>query len=193
VQNLQPPTDNLYKFLALTGVVVAISAVVGPAGMFYNLRVRESDFAAQTAAAKADDSVFRAAEQFEKERRADNAANSALFKQFMAEHPVDTLPADVREPLKQESIRSSQELREINGLGERIVEKAAVADKAYGALEAKRSEIDFLKWTAIVTLGAGVLMLITGVAMAIVGFRLWYLRTQVHQDNILAAEAARVM
>jgi hypothetical protein len=191
MHNLQPPTDNLYKFVALTGVVAALAALLWPTTVFYNLRIREFEFAAHTAAARAEFEVWQGAEinsnaQFQK-----NLESSLLLKQFMVEHPAEGLPADVRELSRQEAIRIDREKRELVAAHDKIVEKAAAADRALGMLESKRQEIGFLKWTATATATVAVVLFIAGVALAAVGFRLWYFRSQVHQDKILAAEAAK--
>lgn len=189
MQNLQPPTDNLYKFVALTGVVLAITALLWPTTIFYSLRLREFEYSAQMAAARADFEVWQGMEAHSDLQLEQNAENKLLLKQFMAEHPAESLPADVRELSKQEVLRVDQEKKDLIAAREKNFDRAAAADKALGALEAKRQEIDFLKWTARATLILAALLLLSGTALAVIGFRLWYYRVQVYQDKILVAEA----
>lgn len=188
MQNFQPPTDNLYKFLALTGVVLTLAGIALPSGMSYSLRIREFDFVAQIAEAKAEYEVWQAAEVRAQARREAYKVEGAKLNQFMAEHPKDSLPADVQVVLRDKALQNDKDTRALFDSLEQITDRAATADKAIGAINASAKEVEFLKWTAVASLWSGGTLLCIGIVLAVSGFTLWYRRTQRFQDQLLVAE-----
>lgn len=160
----QLPTDNLYKFIAIAGLVFVVMGVVVPLQL-------------QNQIDRDHLPVARAVERM-------TAATTELRREVEAEwdalaHASTTQPSSRPYP----SPTSTQSSTSTDRMHQLRVE----ADEAMNLVNSYR--VGFRNATRIV--GAAVIGGVVGIAMMIFGFARWYQRVQKYQDIILAAEAAK--
>ena len=148
------PTDNLYKFISLSGLVLLVTAIIVP------LRIQ--------------DEIDRDSPRIEV--ILSTKANLAVLRWNQAAPPPDTLKTE--EAI--EKWRASQKTRQME-LEDRL-RKLEVSGAEYeefcSAMQIKR------RWVII-----SYVIGIVGVALMGLGFTLWYIRLQQHQDKIVLNQA----
>lgn len=190
----QLPTDNLYKFMALTGAVLTVFSVVGPFLYEDELVARLSQVNEQIAIAKADMKVD-GEEQRWREMEYESLTNES---KYLAEIE------DALRKLRRSGKEITEAAREASRHRERLTyevipahnEKRWQAERRLAVAAAKvetafrRSEL-LGDRIAAVFLGATI-GISFGIVLSFAGFALWFIRVQRHQDAILKNEAKNV-
>lgn len=186
----QFPLDSLYKFLALSGVVLLVTSIIVPLRLFYDLRIRELQFAIESAEGKAKYESWIAAEIRLQKRYEKHEINTEWLRQFIEKNPHQTAPEDMKKFQSEFAKGLDQDSSNFDSEAAKNIERAAQADAAIASVKAKVKELDFLKWTANASLILFGLLFLVSAGMTWRGFWLWQTRVQNHQDAILAADAA---
>jgi hypothetical protein len=156
-----PPTDNLYKFVALSGLILLLFVPVYYGGSY-------RDAARQSYAAETEFNVI------DQERR---FLAQEIFALYGGSKPPGELTEVEREALLKKSGEWQQKyrdwwLRDIRAKG-------------------LRRTIELLDQELRILRGVLALSLVVGSVFSLLGFRLWYQRVQRHQDLLLLSESKR--
>ena len=171
-----PPTDSLYKFVALLGAIILVVSIVGP----YLL---SRDMEAQIDQISLKDSTLNIAIDYT-ERRIENLKeiiHNSILRQNGQYKP---------DPNKLEIEYSPEEIKHLE---EQIVEltKSSRMDAAEVELMAEKNHRLFSELKTIMLCAFGAAL--WGVVMMFYGFRNWYYRIQRYQDRLLEADALRIL
>ena len=180
-----PPTDNLYKFLAVSGVVLVIAGFYFPPVFF---RQTGMEYLEQLRGSK----ELEVREEFAKER-------------------LDTLTLREQQTLDEKNklqkrldgLKSPSNSTEINKLEDQVKEDnreiQSIADSAYELrlnLALRRAQINYEETVGVnqrrisrLVLLIGWVMGLVGAATAIIGFRRWYRRLQMFQDRLVSKQS----
>jgi hypothetical protein len=183
---LTPPTDNLYKFVALSGVALFIVGLAGPWTALSNVKgeafKRETEFAVFKAES---DALVRTTTELTK-----RAEDLAAEVDRLNAKPGDSLPTWLwLEPVpRTEDVQTryraiTQERETIVRRRDELLTRAA---RLLAEVEGVRRSID----DAQVLVLAGAALALFGAGLAIWGFRRWYYRVQRYLDLQLAREFA---
>lgn len=181
----QPPTDNLYKFMAVGGIVLIVAGVLGPpvffqqTGMEYLAQLRGSE-------------ELRVQEKFTNEQ-----LETLKLREQQAKDQKDKLQKRL-EALK--APPNSSEVEKLEGrIKEANHEIESIADSAHDLslnLELKRAQTNYEETVSVNRLAMSRLFVlvgwvagIVGAGISIIGFRRWYKRLQKFQDQVVAKEA----
>ena len=210
---LTPPTDNLYKFLAIAGIAVALSA-----GFFENRQLAqitensnqvEGERATQQMIREIDDvEIKREQESYESRMKSNDQRLNDLQKEQAQLNAVQEKVAGKASEVdksdykqqseaftaKAERLRSDvEQMRSTNGVdaeAENMFKTVRAEVIAMAAIAGKNAvTIELLEQFKVDRKfydGA----ILTGICIAAYGFLLWYLKVQRYQDRILVAEAA---
>ena len=180
-----PPTDNLYKFMALSGIVLILAGVIVPpvffqqTGMEYLAQLRSSD-------------ELGVQEKFVKER-----LDTLKSREQQASSEKDKLQQRL------DKLKPTSNSTEADRLEARIKEAnheiESIADSAYELrlnLELKRAQFKYEETVSLNRLRTsrqfvlvGWVLGLVGVFLSFVGFRRWYKRLQKFQDQLVLKEA----
>ena len=145
INPLTPPTDNLYKFVAISGLVLLFGAPVYWATFELQLQERRTE----------------AIVAFEK--------SWPPAEYFFSPKPDDT-PENARVRERWEALRNAVEAAEVrNARATARLHQFERLDRGLSAL--------------------AIVLALAGLAAALVGFRLWYVRVQRPQDRLLLKQA----
>lgn len=180
-----PPTDNLYKFMAVSGIVLVLAGVIAPplfflqAGMEYIAQRRGSD-------------ELRAHEEFVAQR---------LKTLELREQRARDEKINLQQRLEGlNSVSNSSEVDKVQGLIKEVNrELESIADSSDELtlnLALKRAQIKYedtvstnRRFLSRLFLLIGFVAGLVGVFISFVGFRRWYKRLQQFQDRVTAKEA----
>lgn len=158
------PTDNLYKFIALAGLILLLFSSIYYQVFSRDVLLKNIDLRAEMS-------------RMEKE------------VEFLRED-TDSLKED-KQAIKQDNSVSQEEQnnvgKNIEGLNQRTREailKTIELERIGKGVLIYNDQIALLRWSSII--GA-----ITGILLLIIGFYLWYTRIQIYQDKILVNEAQK--
>jgi hypothetical protein len=180
-----PPTDNLYKFLAVSGIVFFIAGVYFPpvffrqTGMEYLAQLRSSD-------------ELKAHEKFVDQRLKilDARKQQALEDKDKLQQRLDKLKS------ASNSIEADKLEARIKEANHEIESIADSADELSLNLELKRAQINYEETVSLNSrrdsrrvLLIGWVLGLVGVSFIIIGFQRWYRRLQKFQDRLVLQEA----
>lgn len=190
MQLITPPTDNLYKFLAITGVVLFVTSFVVPKQAEYALRDKRFRRIAETAKAKADYEIWVGAEKrLEWEQKGVNTRYE-LLKQYMNQHPREQTPDDVANKIMEQAIDAERRTLDFWKNREKNAQLAGVADQGIGLIKSLDAEIQFWDSEATNTklLFQGCFW--AGITISTLGFIGWWYKYQRPQDELMQIELA---
>jgi hypothetical protein len=201
---LKPPTDNLYKFVAMSGLVLFLVSLTYPPWLSYRLsssifelekdtkileleikadEARRADFKAELDAITADgNSTLKEAENLKRlvESQPSRAQKRRLIPERVAlEQKYKLLQARVEENKKGFNEKRATFMASSDALDRKLIELRARLD----LVKWTHGQLKLLGWVALFCIGLGSLM-------ANAGFIFWYRRVQVYQDRILRKQAA---
>jgi hypothetical protein len=182
---LQPPTDNLYKFLAVSGVVLFIAGMFGPlvlfqqTGMEYLEQLRGSE-------------ELQVQEKFTNERL-----------ETLKQRELQATEEKKKLQKRLDGLKAAPNSPEVDKLEGRIKEAnreiESITDSAHDLslnLALKRAQTNYEETVSVnrraisrLVLRVGWIIGLIGAATSIIGFRRWYKRLQKFQDRVVAKEA----
>ena len=183
---LKPPTDNLYKFQALAGLLIILISLVYPLWFFHKATLgylaaeneeaqltiqRRFTLARQDMLTKRKTAI--AAERDDLRKRIDQLKTQATTTD------LDKLTAQLKE-----SIRSGEALEDA------AHELALSLDLKQREMEYQRHVNDTERIISRAMIGVAIIGLGIGLFYTSTGFRRWDERVQVYQDTILKKQAA---
>jgi len=190
MQIITPPTDNLYKFLAIGGLVVFVASFVVPKQVEYALRDKQFRKITEYAKAKSDYEIWQGAEKRLIMQKQEWEANKKQLTEFKKEHRRDELPEDVAQVLKQEVIDGDKRILEFWNTHEKNAMLAAVADQGIGLMKSIDEENKYweaeAKWTGRIFQWCFWI----GIAMSVGGFAGWWCKIQIPHDEMTQLELA---
>lgn len=186
IETIKPPTDSLYKFLALVGLLLFVTSVTAPVWIYNKIDEQRIELIRDTkildaeaeewqqagremdrAGARSDQSWTRlteAAEKFKDSKLSKTEFHEALEKQAKASRDVYDTTKNLRHKVAEWDKQDAQ-----------VQYKTDLLEKN----EANARVIRILS-----SLGA-----VTGLVFSIVGFSLWYKRAQKYEDAVLRNKA----
>lgn len=201
---LKPPTDNLYKFVAMSGLVLFLVSMTYPPWLSYRFsssifelekdtkileleieaeETRRTDFKAELDAITADgDNTLKEVENLKRllESQPSRAQKRRLIPERVAlEQKYKLLKAQVEESKKGFNEKRATFMASSDALRRKQIELKSRLDLAKWA----HGQLKLLGWVAIFFAGLGAFM-------ANAGFIFWYRRVQVYQDAILRKQTA---
>jgi hypothetical protein len=167
----QLPTDNLYKFMALVGVIVLLSSFVFPSYHMFEIE-------RQQVIARAEFEVLKAKNDLLNSESAELDLEREHLKLDMERAKKGKASQESSKEIESRSQNLRDRYAEIRAKRHDILANSAL-------IGGKLEEIErLLKWMGhyIVAMAVGGLV---GVLLISSGFRLWYDRVQVYQDALL--------
>lgn len=157
------PTDNLYKFLAVTGLICALACLLYPPIITVSM------------ARKAADVV---------------AARALIDIQIRdVESQIDDLSSDVHEAKTKESDVSEAEIASLDGQLTILKEEARTLEKGLSSFE-RDGRIAQAEGEALSTqMDLIASAFVPSIVLALFGFLMWYLRVQRYADAVLRLQA----
>ena len=189
---VKPPTDNLYKFIAVGGLVLMVLGVIYAPWLFY----RSTWETLKSAQADAELEVHR---KFAKERQ---KTLDARKQQIEVER--DTLKKRIAElGFVNDKNNNPAASAEIDRLETRMRDTNAAADALADAEHEKNLSLELKEAQAAhqrtvnenerrntrIIIVIGILVAIAGLGVSVLGFRLWYKRVTIFQDAIVVIQA----
>lgn len=190
---LKPPTDSLYKFVALSGLILILVSITWPPWLLNKLMLSQYEV-------EKDQKVLEAEI---------NQTGLETLQFGLAEElfNVDTKELKVKtEELQQQSSSSKKQAlnKEIEGLKAHWQERYKELEKrgqdqgrALAANQKMILEMNYklkvFNWYTRAIRAVYVMAVLTfliGLVMSVWGFRLWYLRLQIYQDALVKRQAS---
>jgi hypothetical protein len=181
----QPPTDNLYKFMAVSGIVLIVAGVLGPPVFFQPTGI---EYLAQ----------LRGSEELQVQEKFTNERLETL-----KQRGLQAIEEKKRLQKRLDGLKATPNSPAVDKLEGRIKEAnheiESTADAAHDLslnLALKRAQIRYEETVSINRRRTARLFLLlgwgaglTGIFFSFVGFRRWYKRLQQFQDRVVAKEA----
>lgn len=169
---ISPPTDNLYKFCAITGVIIVLTSLYIPLTLSHDLR-------RQVAAVKLDLSKAEIESKYVTEE-------AARYRKIVENYNNGLTEDKSRARGKMPVIISEQEFKEglaaLLKAAKDVELKTAEIRSGSEQSEDLLSELRFVRNTAY---GSSFF----GLVLALFGFRRWYEKIQIYQDKLLQRQA----
>ena len=188
----QLPTDNLYKFLALSGITLIVISMV-PFLHAYRLQIEvirlNGDIKVleeQIAFAKVDMEFLQSDTSRLKERV--DKMKEDVFQRLPEEREKETWE-EYRAEVTKDVWDTIDDRRELERRLERIKEISQKQSISSLQLEAKNREHQYIRRVVGCEFTAGAFALISGLIIAYKGFTLWYGKLQVLEDKTLQMRA----
>lgn len=183
MQNI--PTDNLYKFLAITGVIAVLASINFGFHQIEVVVLERIELEAELAGFQQELRVFQA-----------QSEGADVYRQA-----ADEAGQLVRESPIEESIESTETRRVLISSYSKAAKKSldATTELAIASMdlantsahiEAHHEKIKFLIYERNVLLIVYIFMFLIGVSMAFFGFYSWYFKLQCFQDEIIKREVS---
>ena len=199
---LKPPTDNLYKFIALTGLLLLVVSVALPAYALYALEIKRLEAKHEVNIAKAD---IESANLFKvlldaSQKSADSAGKGA----DAARANVDAArlyrgpdKAKRMEDAKNQLLKSTTQLQEASAdFGKKTEEFHRQAVLLVRQTQESEYQTDVLETINLAAFYSKFLLfagVAVGLSLSVLGFILWYRKVQVFEDRVLERAAAKAL
>jgi hypothetical protein len=214
------PTDSLYKFIALSGIVLLIVSVSVPA--FLKRTLYERQFKLRRSAAKEKVQVkflklklayhkdlFRSAKErneqttagfpslLERIRALDQAAHASHsdFSFRRSEQDIELESEEVLsklEELENGQKEHSKELDDIEDQFKSLQYERMEREIALAELECDLERVELIAADIVGITRLQILGVLLALSLSVTGFSLWYVKLQVHLDQFTALEAQRM-
>lgn len=170
----QPPTDSLYKFCAISGIVVILFSIYYPHTLIIDLSCKVNDVTQEIEVNMVNSAYLK--------------SKIIQMKEILSNAKSQQRGDYVSDPNKLELAYSDSEIKDllmkIEEMNRDIGIASATLEHNHEETGELLSEIKKIKW---LSLTAGVL----GCLLASYGFRRWYYRIQIYQDRMLATSSKR--
>lgn len=175
-----PPTDNLYKFVAVAGLIVFILGLMFP--ISEAIKAGRKVIPLETEVSVIEQSWLLMRERVDWLRE-----DVATLEKEVEELESEASPE--RKAARAEEIkRASAELRQRHrSLREAIAEMDSEKCRCSGKLQEAGHELQLVR----LFFRIGLLEAVAGAILAVLGFWLWYVRVQHPQDRALSSDAAQ--
>jgi hypothetical protein len=185
---LKPPTDTIYKFLAIFGLLIFLSSLSTPIWMFQKLDTLRAEHLRDLEILNLDATTWE--EAWEEVRKASEAHTAASKR---VQETFDNFAKSKSQASKttvQNALTTSQAAYENFELKSReFEEKVLKWRKQHAEVSYKTDLVEISEHTVELTARYCLLGMLAGLAMTITGFILWYKRTQKMEDLILKKKA----
>jgi hypothetical protein len=179
---LKPPTDTLYKFLAILGLLFFLTSIAAPIWLLRQLDNQANQYSRDLKLLLLNTNSWKdAAKQMERTSKESQAAHNRLEQTAQKfdkkEVGLESLARDLK-LAREVGERNEAAIKEF---GEKILEwqkQNAEVEYRGDTYESTKSAVKQLLYFS--TLG-----LLLGLGMTVLGFTLWYRRTQQYEDLIL--------
>ena len=177
---LQPPTDNLYKFLAISGLLLLGFFQVFPLLQLRELRNERIQISGEISILRID------LEHLRNETNRQYDANDSMIKAMEKRTPQDSFWKSEKAYIdfmvsEYKYVRDKQDQAYEK---RRLIEtRIAQIDTKNELLEQVGSDIKYLRFAAF---GGSIVAIVIGIW----GFKLWYRKVQAPQDRIIARQAS---
>jgi hypothetical protein len=193
---LKPPTDNLYKFIALTGLLVLIVSVVLQAYALVTMEMKRLEVVRELN--KTNATLSEAKGLGEEPEGAKHDANAASVKLDAAVARYKAMPKS-KHPSRQEATEQLRRLDEIEAASQRLRDaskelqsKAEELGRKTAEAHTRSIETEYQN-EVLETINLGfvlskILLLIgslVGIVIALLGFVLWYRKVQLFEERVI--------
>ena len=195
---LKPPTDNLYKFMCICGLILFLVSLTYPPWLLHRTTLASYD-------AQRDSELLDL--ELEESKRREKAFETQLAEEDKENPRIDAKIAAANEQLKRKRLSPSErsnilaELKEmLPALDERAKRRTALLNafkETSTNIQTKSVELRYKTrivllelWLSRCALIMCVIGCLLGLLIGRKGFNLWSLRVQVYQDAILKKQAA---
>lgn len=201
---LKPPTDNLYKFIALTGLLLLIISVVLPAYAIVTMEMKRLDVVRE---------LNKTSATLDEAKNLGVEAEAATHDAHAASSLVDAAVARYKampkskHPSRQEATERLRRLDEIEAATQRLRDASQKLQSKTEELGRKTAEAqtrnietdyqnELLETINLGFIVSKILLLIgslVGIVLALLGFILWYRKVQVFEDRVLQKTATDLL
>lgn len=185
---LKPPTDNLYKFLALSGLLLSVFSIVYPAHLYMEI---DKDMLILDRDIELLNIGIRELNDKVKDFKSSDSEMEELLKK--ADEMVEKM---VTNTSKQSITTAEESLAEVKKSIGMFMKEQKQFWKISGSHQKNLAEIGyklklikFYSNSAKLITGFAIIGLLLGLIMTVSGFTLWYCRSQKYQDQILQKQA----
>ena len=194
---LKPPTDNLYKFMTIVGLILFLISISYPPWLYHRsqMAVFDAERDAELLQLERDDlneKYRRVVEAINRETDEYNAQSDRI-KELTKQTRDDKLSAKQRTAMTQEiaemHAKNDANEKQRNSLNQVADEAADKVKKNDVELKYKLRINIWESWYGRIAMLVCLLGSVVGLIIGRKGFNLWSLRVQVYQDAILIKEA----
>lgn len=176
----QPPTDNLYKFLAIAGLLLFGFSLIFPALQLRELRDKQIQLVGERQVLNVEQSYWEAMSDVE-------LGNNKIMLEAIQSlrNEPDFMKQDKAyiDYINNELNRGRERNEQLKEKSKLLFIREAEINTKNELLKAVDFDITFMRWLGVVTA-------LIASCFASYGFRLWYRRVQAPQDFILANQAS---
>ncbi len=199
---LKPPTDNLYKFIALTGLLLAVVSVVLPSYALYALELQrlQSRKAVNIAKAEIESANLYKVLLGASEKSAEAAGKGADAARANLESArVSKGPDKAKrmEDAKNQLLKAMTQLQEESTeLGKKTDEFHRQAVSIIRNTEESEYQVEVLETIGLAAFYSKFLLfagVAVGLTLSVFGFILWYRKVQVFEDRVLKKAAIEIL
>jgi hypothetical protein len=179
---LKPPTDTLYKFLAVLGLVFFIASLVAPTYLAKQVNEQEIDLLKDLdvlliEAKEWQEALKETARLGSKNREAHKELDETIHNFIIGK----VHEADVKRALDLTSAIDTEYDTKIDAVRKTLVEW----QKQYANIDYKKRIVENSDYAARRLVNISTFGLVAGLLMSITGFSLWYRRAQRYEDLVL--------
>jgi hypothetical protein len=183
--NLSQPQDNLYKYMAVSGIVLIIAGFIGPPVFFQQTEMEYVTQLRGTDELKLHEKFTR--QRLETLRLRGDRAKDELNKLQKRMEELKPAP-DSAEADKLEG-RIKEANREIDSIADASYELSLNLALKQAQIESEETVSFNRRRTARLFVLIGWIAGLLGLCISFIGFRRWYIRLQKYQDLLAAKEA----
>ncbi|OHB54997.1 MAG: hypothetical protein A2173_02320 [Planctomycetes bacterium RBG_13_44_8b] len=189
---LEIPTDNLYKFVAISGIVILLFSFI-PRYHAHKLQLKSISLKSDIKILELDKTRFKY-----KYSEVENKINETGNKTVKLEQEVDDIfvkvkekardPNDLRK-MNEETARKikliKEEWRQVENENSKLEEMIYEIKVRDTKISSERERIKCILKVVTIELYTGIGSFVCGLLMAVWGFRNWYTKLQIFQDELI--------
>jgi DNA-binding transcriptional MerR regulator len=179
---IKPPTDNLYKFLALSGLLILIISTTYPVWLYLELDKQSAGFHRDLKVLNIEAEKFQESRPVvDKAIRESSKVNSQALDAVEKFKKSQISLEEVRKALDEASNASGEATEKIKELEEEVHNWL----RQHAEIEYKKDLLEISESAAKRVGGLAVIGTLAGLGITVWGFILWYQRVQKYEDIIL--------
>jgi hypothetical protein len=187
---IQPPTDNLYKFQALSGVALILFALTVPAKFFHEVQLRKFEVERHNGMTKPEYELYKGREDLLGQAYQKHLKEMEMLRDMAERVPAESRTAEQSRILVDFERSIVADKQRYTDLSLKNSEQAKTADQHLNVMTANEHELGYLTvamWTLALIAGG---CFAIGIVLARRGFKSWFEKAQRHQDVVLERQAA---
>lgn len=184
-----PPTDNLYKFYAISGLALILFSLTIPVKFHHDVCLRRYDVQRQAAITAAELEYWQSRNEQLALAQQKQVGNMEQLVDMAREVPAEKRTAEQSRILLDFANSIDADKQRGLDLAMSNLEQAKMTDQKINEAKINHEEMQYLSFAMTFLSVAGIVCFIFGVWLSWHGFKLWRERIQCHQDSILAADA----